>query len=63
MSRWGVQVALGDQVLQQIDQGGTGVSTGVEVDHIVGATELKERLRLWSKQQEHFNKQQEKQSS
>lgn len=50
MSWWGVQVTLGDQVLQHIDQGSAGVSTGVKVDHIVGATELKERLRLKDKE-------------
>lgn len=48
MSQWGVQVTLGDQVLQHIDQGSAGVSTGMKVDHIVGATKLKERLRLWN---------------
>lgn len=42
----GVQVTLRDQVLQQVDQGSTGVSTSVKVDHIVGATKLKERLQL-----------------
>lgn len=42
----GVQVTLRNQVLQQVDQGSTGVSTSVKVDHIVGATELKERLQL-----------------
>lgn len=41
-----MQVTLRDQVLQQVDQGSTGVSTSVKVDHIVGATELKERLQL-----------------
>lgn len=46
MSRRRVQVSLGDQVLQQVDKGSTGISTGVEVDHVVGATQLKERLRL-----------------
>lgn len=46
LSRWGVQVTLRDQVLQQVDQGSTRVSTSVKVDHIVGATELKERLQL-----------------
>lgn len=50
MSRRGVQVALGDQVLQHIDQGSAGISTGVKVDHVVGAPELKERLRLWSRE-------------
>lgn len=46
MPRWGVQVALGDQVLQQVDQRGARVGAGVEVDHIVGAAELEKRLRL-----------------
>lgn len=41
-----MQVTLRDQVLQQVDQRSTGVSTSVKVDHIVGATELKERLQL-----------------
>lgn len=50
MSRRGVQVTLGDQVLQQIDQGGTGVSTSMKVNYVVGATELKERLRLENKE-------------
>lgn len=50
MSRWGVQVTLGDQVLQHIDQGSAGVGTGMKVDHIVGTTELKERLRLYKKE-------------
>lgn len=45
-----VQVTLGDQVLQHIDEGGAGVSTGMKVNHIVGATELKERLRLENKE-------------
>lgn len=56
MSRWGVQVTLGDQVLQHIDQGSAGVSTGVKVDHVVGAPELKERLRLWSREIDTNNK-------
>lgn len=50
MSGWGVQVTLGDQVLQHVDQGSTGISTGVEVNHIVGATKLKERLSLEDKE-------------
>lgn len=45
-----MQVALGDQVLQQVDQGGAGVGTRVEVDHVVGAAELKERLQLQQEQ-------------
>lgn len=47
-----MQVTLGDQVLQQVDQGGAGVSASVKVDHIVGATELKERLQLVDAQEE-----------
>lgn len=50
MSWWGVQVALGDQVLQHIDEGSTRVSTGMKVDDVVGATQLEERLRLESKE-------------
>lgn len=49
MTRWRVQVTLGDQVLQHVNQGSAGVSTGMKVNHIVGATELKERLRLENK--------------
>lgn len=45
-----VQVALRDQVLQQIDEGSTGICTGVQMDHIVGTTELKERLGLQNKE-------------
>lgn len=41
-----MQVALGDQVLQQVDQRGARVGAGVEVDHVVGAAELEKRLRL-----------------
>jgi len=46
MAGWGVKVALGDQILQHIDEGSAGICTGMKVDHIVGAAELKERLRL-----------------
>lgn len=45
-----MQVALRDQVLQQIDEGSTGICTGVQMDHIVGTTELKERLRLQNRE-------------
>lgn len=44
MPWWGMEVTLGDQILQHINQGSAGVSTGMKVDHIVGAAELKERL-------------------
>lgn len=54
LPRWGVQVTLRDQVLQQVDQGSTGVSTSVKVDHIVGATELKERLQLLDTQEKTY---------
>lgn len=52
LSGWGVQVTLGDQVLQHVDQGGTGVGAGVKVHHVVGAAELKERLQLGDTQEE-----------
>lgn len=44
-----MQVPLGNQILQQIDEGGTRISAGMEVDHVVGAAELEERLRLQDK--------------
>lgn len=43
---WGVQIALGDQVLQQVDQGGTGIRTGVQVHHVIGTAQLKQGLGL-----------------
>lgn len=46
-----MQVSLGHQVLQHVDQGSTGVSTGVEVDHVVGATQLKQRLGLGEREE------------
>lgn len=49
MARRGVQVPLGDQVLQHVDQGGAGVGTGVDMDHVVRAAELEEWLSLGSK--------------
>lgn len=57
MSWRGVQVTLGDQVLQQVDKGGAGISTGMKVNHVVGATKLKERLRLENKEKKeaHLN--------
>lgn len=51
MSGGRVQVSLGHQVLQHVDQGSTGVSTGVEVDHVVGATQLKQRLGLGEREE------------
>lgn len=47
-----MQVTLGDQVLQQVDQGSAGVSASVKMDHIVGTMELKERLQLVDTQEE-----------
>lgn len=43
---WGVQVARTRYVLQQVDQQGAGVGTGVHVHHVVGAAQLKQRLAL-----------------
>jgi len=54
VSRRGVQVALGDDVLKQINQNSAGIGTGMKVNHIVGATELKERLRLKNKEQKQW---------
>lgn len=43
---WGVQVPRARQVLQQVDQQGTGVSAAVHVHCIVGAAQLEQRLAL-----------------
>lgn len=46
---WGVQVPRARQVLQQVDQQGTGVSAAVHVHRIVGAAQLEQRLALWGR--------------
>lgn len=55
MAGRGVQVPLGDHILQQIDEGGAGIRAGIEVHHIVGAAQLKERLGLEHKREERKN--------
>lgn len=42
----GVKVTTGHQVLQQVEQGGTGVCAGVQVDHVVRAAQLEQGLVL-----------------
>jgi len=46
VARRGVQVALGDQVLQEVDEGRARVNARVHVDHVVGAAQFEERLGL-----------------
>lgn len=41
-----MQVAPGNQVLQQVEQSSAGVCAGVQVDHVIGAAQLKQGLGL-----------------
>ncbi len=46
VARGRVKVALGNQVLQHVNQSSARVGTGVHVNYIIRTTKLKQRLSL-----------------
>ncbi len=46
MARGRVKIALGNQVLQHVNQSSARVGTGVHVNYIIRTTKLKQRLSL-----------------